>query len=197
MTTDMSTDSIAAFLASMAAAGGPADPSPFMSGESVSPNQLGFRLDGGTGFPVSPVAPGGRPLIDELDFADMGTYFASTQMVPPVPRYDAESGFEVPPPAAAGYPYGFGLTWAGAQPMPAGPSSRPSEEVPPDRRDSSSVVAGPGDTSSAPARKRTSKACENCRIRRTKCTGGTPCAACSELGLQSSCLVRQKARPKR
>jgi hypothetical protein len=46
-------------------------------------------------------------------------------------------------------------------------------------------------------KRRTSKACENCRVRRTKCSGGKPCSACLELGLGVSCEVRAKARPNR
>jgi len=46
-------------------------------------------------------------------------------------------------------------------------------------------------------RKRTSKACENCRLRRVKCTGDIPCRACLESSITESCHVRVKARPKR
>jgi len=46
-------------------------------------------------------------------------------------------------------------------------------------------------------RKRTSKACENCRLRRVKCTGDIPCRACLESSISESCHVRVKARPKR
>ena len=44
---------------------------------------------------------------------------------------------------------------------------------------------------------RKSKACDNCRIRRVKCSGDWPCKPCINLGLQSDCKVRVKARPKR
>lgn len=77
-------------------------------------------------------------------------------------------------------------------------------------RSGDSSGAGPGPSSSlafrgskssastdGPGPKRASKACENCRIRRTKCTGGQPCRACLDLGIQGSCMVRAKARPNR
>ncbi|KIR99758.1 hypothetical protein L804_02390 [Cryptococcus deuterogattii 2001/935-1] len=51
-------------------------------------------------------------------------------------------------------------------------------------------------TSTAPIR-RSSKACESCRIRRVRCSGVVPCEPCRERGMVESCEVRQKARPKR
>lgn len=52
--------------------------------------------------------------------------------------------------------------------------------------------------SSGPAgRQRTSKACENCRVRRVKCTGDIPCKACLDGAIADTCYVRVKARPKR
>lgn len=43
---------------------------------------------------------------------------------------------------------------------------------------------------------RVSKACENCRLRRTKCEPPYPCRACRVAHL-SDCHVREKARPAR
>lgn len=54
-----------------------------------------------------------------------------------------------------------------------------------------------GSPSDITPRKRTSKACENCRLRRVKCTGDIPCKACLESSITESCHVRVKARPKR
>ncbi|AFR98228.2 hypothetical protein C343_06203 [Cryptococcus neoformans C23] len=48
----------------------------------------------------------------------------------------------------------------------------------------------------APIR-RSSKACESCRIRRVRCSGVVPCEPCRERGMGNSCEVRQKARPRR
>lgn len=45
--------------------------------------------------------------------------------------------------------------------------------------------------------KRASKACENCRLRRRKCSEQRPCKACVEIGLGASCVFRAKARPNR
>lgn len=55
----------------------------------------------------------------------------------------------------------------------------------------------PETQSGSTPRKRTSKACENCRLRRVKCTGDIPCTACLESSITESCHVRVKARPKR
>ncbi|KAL1410456.1 hypothetical protein Q8F55_004467 [Vanrija albida] len=46
-------------------------------------------------------------------------------------------------------------------------------------------------------RKRSSKACERCRRRRSRCVGGFPCEACVRVGLRAECQVREKARPGR
>lgn len=46
-------------------------------------------------------------------------------------------------------------------------------------------------------RKRSSKACERCRHRRSRCVGGFPCDACQRVGLRAECVVRDKARPGR
>jgi hypothetical protein len=54
-----------------------------------------------------------------------------------------------------------------------------------------------GSPAGSTPRKRTSKACENCRLRRVKCTGDIPCRACLESSITESCHVRVKARPKR
>lgn len=48
-----------------------------------------------------------------------------------------------------------------------------------------------------PYKRRISKACEHCRTKRTRCSGSSPCDACCALGLEESCFVRDKARPKR
>ncbi|KAL1410483.1 hypothetical protein Q8F55_004496 [Vanrija albida] len=57
------------------------------------------------------------------------------------------------------------------------------------------------DSTSPPAtqqpQKRSSKACETCRVRRIRCVGPPPCEACREAGLGHQCTVRLKARPKR
>ncbi|BEJ13893.1 hypothetical protein CspHIS471_0310670 [Cutaneotrichosporon sp. HIS471] len=46
-------------------------------------------------------------------------------------------------------------------------------------------------------RRRSSKACEHCRAKRTRCSGTSPCEACVALGLGDGCYVRDKARPRR
>jgi len=69
--------------------------------------------------------------------------------------------------------------------------SPPSMSVPPP---DSIALESPASTT---PRKRTSKACENCRLRRVKCTGDIPCRACLESSITESCHVRVKARPKR
>lgn len=55
---------------------------------------------------------------------------------------------------------------------------------------------GPPDGLADP-KKRASKACETCRVRRTKCVGGRPCDPCKALGVADDCIVRVKARPNR
>jgi hypothetical protein len=45
--------------------------------------------------------------------------------------------------------------------------------------------------------KRSSKACESCRVRRTRCSGTVPCDACIANGIATTCQVRIKARPQR
>jgi len=57
-------------------------------------------------------------------------------------------------------------------------------------------------TSSSPlsthtTRTHTSRACEHCRKRRTKCSGGIPCDACKKASIEGECQVRTKARPQR
>lgn len=50
------------------------------------------------------------------------------------------------------------------------------------------------------AAKRASKACNNCRLRRRKCSminDQGPCKACVDIGLGGSCTFRAKARPNR
>lgn len=57
--------------------------------------------------------------------------------------------------------------------------------------------AGPSGSGGTTNRRRISKACENCRVRRTKCSGSIPCSACTDNALEGSCYVREKARPNR
>ena len=66
-------------------------------------------------------------------------------------------------------------------------SSSPSLE--PDRFD-----GGPGTSNTG---KRTSKACEFCRVRKRKCDGSRPCSHCVRLGKAHECKIRLKARPNR
>ena len=51
-------------------------------------------------------------------------------------------------------------------------------------------------SSTAPLKRR-SKACESCRVRRTKCSGEVPCTACVSNGISATCQIRAKARPSR
>ncbi|KAG0654111.1 hypothetical protein C6P46_001964 [Rhodotorula mucilaginosa] len=51
-------------------------------------------------------------------------------------------------------------------------------------------------SSSGNAPKRIAKACEACRVRRTKCDGGNPCSKCTEAG-GIECMYRARARPSR
>lgn len=44
--------------------------------------------------------------------------------------------------------------------------------------------------------KRIAKACEACRVRRTKCDGHSPCSKCTEAG-GLECTYRARARPSR
>lgn len=53
------------------------------------------------------------------------------------------------------------------------------------------------EASAKSAAKRASKACENCRLRRRKCSEQRPCKACVDIGLGGSCTFRAKARPNR
>ena len=46
-------------------------------------------------------------------------------------------------------------------------------------------------------RLRANKACENCRLRKTRCSGVTPCEPCKNAGIEGQCFVRNKARPNR
>lgn len=46
-------------------------------------------------------------------------------------------------------------------------------------------------------RLRANKACENCRLRKTRCSGITPCEPCKSAGIEGQCFVRNKARPNR
>jgi hypothetical protein len=66
-----------------------------------------------------------------------------------------------------------------------------------DTIDRTSSKASPTPPESNSTRKHTSKACEHCRKRRTKCVGGIPCEACKKASLEGVCEVRTKARPQR
>lgn len=54
----------------------------------------------------------------------------------------------------------------------------------------------PASASASTRTRRISKACENCRARRTKCEPPYPCRACLAAGLDD-CQVRERARPNR
>ena len=66
-----------------------------------------------------------------------------------------------------------------------------------ERTDRTGSKASTTPTEASSARKHTSKACEHCRKRRTKCIGGIPCDACKNASLEQECQVRTKARPQR
>lgn len=53
------------------------------------------------------------------------------------------------------------------------------------------------DSTKTSTRLRTYKACENCRLRKIKCTGDTPCRSCIASGIPDRCIVRAKAKPNR
>ncbi|ODO04890.1 hypothetical protein I350_05500 [Cryptococcus amylolentus CBS 6273] len=61
----------------------------------------------------------------------------------------------------------------------------------------STPPAAAAPTTSKVIRKRSSKACEQCRTLRIKCGGNVPCAPCVASGLPDQCIIRLKARPRR
>ena len=91
-----------------------------------------------------------------------------------------------------------------ALPPPAAPaqSASPIKEAQNGSPSSASASASAGASAAAKvdSKKRTSKACETCRVRRTKCissSGSLPCDPCKTLGVADDCIVRVKARPNR
>lgn len=56
----------------------------------------------------------------------------------------------------------------------------------------SNAIAGP-----SKQRLRAYKACENCRLRKIRCTGEIPCPACISAEIADKCTVRNKAKPNR
>jgi hypothetical protein len=55
-------------------------------------------------------------------------------------------------------------------------------QSPPEKAEVQSTPAGATPAPTKPVRKRTTRACDECRVRKIKCTGLHPCHSCEEAG---------------